>query len=680
MGLLALGTPLPWSESRKYNEHVRDNGVFQLVNCWLAAKDRANDPFLWGDEIEYHMIRVDDETKTAKLALDESEVLLKLGENGNDRQSAEKNDVLFHPEYGRYMLEATPMQPYDGRKLADYVYVEKNMAVRRVVARGSIVDRKVLPLTLTAFPRMGCPHFTYPEAVPQGPASRSLFLPDEIINKHVRFPTLTANIRERRGQKVDINIPLFKDTNTDVVSVDKFIPHRELFPETDKEAFVGAAKPGYIYMDSMGFGMGCCCLQVTLQAPDIFQARYLYDQLVDIAPALLSLTAASPIFRGQLADQDVRWNVIAGAVDDRPPAERGEPALPGHSARGGIADDVTIQHIPKSRYDSVDQYLGDLNPDYEPTLVTNGVAADQPITDDITDDKYTFYDPSFNDIDPPINRKVYHQLRDSGFDHQLSYHFAHLFIRDPIVIFSESIDQDNTKETDHFENIQSTNWQTLRFKPPTQQAVPGNNTVPGWRVEIRPMEISVTDFENAAFSVFSMLLSRAILKYRPNFYIPISKVEKNMKIAHQRNSTTEGRYAFRINAWHGQNQKPQYADLSLDELFNGTEQFEGLSPIVEKYLHETFSAVSQTAKDQLARIEIYLKFVSKRASGEIPSTALFIRNFVNAHPAYKHDSIVSEEISYDLIKYLGRLGDYDHELIYDFFGKEVADFIAASGY
>lgn len=31
-----------------------------------------------------------------------------------------------------------------------------------------------------------------------------------------------------------------------------------------------AAKPDHIYLDHMGFGMGCCCLQVTFQVLPIF--------------------------------------------------------------------------------------------------------------------------------------------------------------------------------------------------------------------------------------------------------------------------------------------------------------------------------------------------------------------------------------------------------------------------
>lgn len=68
------------------------------------------------------------------------------------------------------------------------------------------------------------------------------------------------------------------------------------------------------------------------------------------------------------------------------------------------------------------------------------------------------------------------------------------------------------------QNIQSTNWQTVRFKPPP----PGSPI--GWRVEFRSMEVQLTDYENAAFSVFIVLLTRAIMSLGLNFYLPISKV------------------------------------------------------------------------------------------------------------------------------------------------------------
>jgi glutamate--cysteine ligase catalytic subunit len=58
----------------------------------------------------------------------------------------------------------------------------------------------------------------------------------------------------------------------------------------------------------------------------------------------------------------------------------------------------------------------------------------------------------------------------------------------------------------------------MRFKPP-----PPNSPI-GWRVEFRPCEVQITDFENAAIVCFVVLLTRVILSYQLNFIIPISKV------------------------------------------------------------------------------------------------------------------------------------------------------------
>ena len=79
------------------------------------------------------------------------------------------------------------------------------------------------------------------------------------------------------------------------------------------------------------------------------------------------MTAASPIWRGYLADVDSRWNVISGSVDDRTEEERGLKV--GRLAFGRLAIQLTtffLQslkenkfRIPKSRYDSVDLYISD---------------------------------------------------------------------------------------------------------------------------------------------------------------------------------------------------------------------------------------------------------------------------------------------------------------------------------
>ena len=80
------------------------------------------------------------------------------------------------------------------------IYILKNMIIRRQLCEDNLPSHIKL-LTLTTFPRMGCNIFTSPPSKPNGIASQSLFLPDDIINRHARFPTLTANIRKERDIK-----------------------------------------------------------------------------------------------------------------------------------------------------------------------------------------------------------------------------------------------------------------------------------------------------------------------------------------------------------------------------------------------------------------------------------------------------------------------------------------------
>jgi len=61
--------------------------------------------------------------------------------------------------------------------------------------------------------------------------------------------------------------------------------------------------------------------------------------------------------------------------------------------------------------------------------------------------------------------------------------------------------------------------------------------------------------------------------------------------------------------------------------------------------------VDNTDADDASRAYILriLQFVSMRASGELKTTARWVRDFVTAHPDYKQDSFVSDKVTYDLI-------------------------------
>lgn len=610
MGFMAEGNTLGWADAAKQSLYIRQHGIKQLLSIYNKYKDRKNDRLQWGDEVEYIIAEVDDKKKTTRVALRAYDVLQVLMQD--ERNNPDGVETLWRPEYGRYMIEGTPGKPYSG--IQQILEVETNMKKRREAVANLLQPNEII-LTITNFPRLGAapaccePSVPFP---PTGVVAESRFLPDTIINPHFRFATLTANIRERRGSNVSINVPLFKDKNTDPL-VDSKI-YTEALNRANKENRNGSApdqahhahdnlfkgpfegKENNIYMDAMGFGMGCCCLQCTFQCCNINEARFFYDQLAVMSPIMLALTAATPIFKGLLADIDARWNIISASVDDRTPAERGEVS--------GVAS------ISKSRYDSISTYI---SPDS--TLL-----------------------PEYNDLDIRIDQHTYDTLIEAGMDAVLARHFAHLFIRDPLVIYADRIEIDNEKNSDHFENIQSTNWQTVRFKPPP----PGSPI--GWRVEFRPMEVQLTDFENAAFVTFAALLTRVISSFELNLYLPLSLVDKNMQTAHKRDSVNQDKFYFRKYITADASENGEYTQMTINEIMNGNGEFKGIIPLMQIYLASTnIDATTQQG------INKYLSFISKRASGELLTTAGWIRQFVASHPSYKQDSVVTDEISYDLV-------------------------------
>jgi glutamate--cysteine ligase catalytic subunit len=223
------------------------------------------------------------------------------------------------------------------------------------------------------------------------------------------------------------------------------------------------------------------------------------------------------------------------------------------------------------------------------------------------------------------------------------------------------------------------------------------------------MELQLTDFENAAFTAFVVLLTRVILAFDLNLYIPMSRVDANMQRAHSRNAAAKGKFFFRRHMApledgdHGyglkyrsmfaravnddddstpnQSEEPNgvtdadengftdadengvsnrrreapcgpgsseensYEEMTMAEIMCGKgDYFPGLIPLVLAYLdHINCDKVTRQ------RVTMYLDFIARRSMGELVTPATWMRNYVRNHPAYKGDSVVSDEIAYDLM-------------------------------
>jgi len=601
MGLLKVGKPLLWTESKEHNHYIRKHGVQQFLKTLDRTVELSGDRLYYGDEVEYSLCKLDPVERTVKLSLRADEVLAKLRER--EQTHTQQRGCTWHQEYGSWMVEATPSTPYGGYT-SSLLEVEQNMRLRRSRLLSVLLPDEIAP-TMTVFPLMGVGDFVSPSAPPGGPASESDTVPDACINTHPRFPTLTANIRSRRGSKVDIRVPTYKDE------------------ATTEEFAVG---------DCTAFGFGACCLQVTFQAADVNESRYLYDQMAVLAPVMMALTAATPIFAGRLTESDVRWNIISASVDDRTSAERG-------SSASGCEPDPTmaaggVRPLSKSRYDSISCYISDYREDL---------------------------DRMYHDIPCEVDEELRSELVDQGITPPLARHVAHLFTRDPLVAFEGSVEEvDDETSTEHFESINSTNWQSIRWKPPPPPSDSGVHI--GWRTEFRPMEVQLTDFENAAFTAVTVLLSRVLLVFNLDVLIPLSKVDENMRRAQQMDAVGTQKFWFRKHVLpHGDCGGGECGDLpegddseemTMDEIMNGKgDYFPGLIPLCYAYLeHIACDATS------FARIHQYLSLVQGRASGKLLTPASWMRKFVHEHPEYKKDSIIRPGMAVDLMTACDEIG------------------------
>ena len=334
-----------------------------------------------------------------------------------------------------------------------------------------------------------------------------------------------------------------------------------------------------VHMDCMLFGMGCSCLQTTFQLENLKQARYIYDQFVVFAPIMMTLTASTPIMKGKLLNTDCRWSIISQSVDDRTLDE--------------------MKSIPKSRYSSSSFFISEGK-------------------------------NSLNDINFPIHKKSYDRLITNNIDHELAQHISHIFIRDPLLLYDSELKYDKNL-TNHFDNLQSSNWESVRLKLPTSDTSKLYNYDEniGWRVELRTMEIQLTDFENASFVVFIVLLVHTILKYELNFYQLISQVDENMLKAEKINAVVNQQFLFNLGG--------------NIELFTINNIIDFCLFWINKYLDENNIA-------QRKKIQKYLQFIKNRADGTEPTVANKIRHFVKSHNEYTNDCSISEKMMADFFE------------------------------
>ncbi|KAL8778718.1 MAG: hypothetical protein Q9213_007271 [Squamulea squamosa] len=368
-------------------------------------------------------------------------------------------------------------------------------------------------------------------------SSPSASLANLIISPESRHQALFKNTYTRRGRELDIVVPVYPDSNTQCSFQKKNID----MDLASRQEGKGQPENNFTVLDPAVCLINVCSLQVTMQLRDIDEARRLYDQLIPLAPIMLALTAATTIWSDVLANTDARWNILSQCVDDRTLDEA-----------DGISVGSQRNRNLRPRYSSNDLFMSK-----DPRLL----------------DRY-------QDVDVAIDDEVKRKLLNSSMDQRLATHFAHLFVRDPLVVFAKDSEADEPQDTSLFEAIQGTTYPTVRFKPP-----PSLHSDIGWRVEFRPMEVQMTDFENAAFAIFIMLLSRTILYFDLNLHMPISMIDENMENAHTRDAVNCERFHLRSDPLSGA--KPTSASTAVEPRVDNTPNSQDSITPISDGIHES---------------------------------------------------------------------------------------------
>lgn len=192
--------------------------------------------------------------------------------------------------------------------------------------------------------------------------------------------------------------------------------------------------------------------------------------------------------------------MIAGSVDSRTDEEM---------------DPENENYVHKSRYSGMNHYIS----------------------------KHEYVRKEYTDTPQLKTNPVYlEMLKEAGVDDVLASHIAQLFVHDAMIIFPDRLEVDDTENTNHFESLQSTNWNSMRFKPP-----PSMDSEVGWRVEFRTMDLQLTNYENAALTVITSMLVNVCNFFNVDFTLPISKVDENFVRAEKMNAAVEGKFWFKVH-------------------------------------------------------------------------------------------------------------------------------------
>lgn len=123
---------MTYDEYKDKQDMFRKHGLLQFIKLFQIHKDRQIDEadLHWGEEIEYHLYKFDQNNQTVQLSCD-GDVLIEQLNKILDDGSQDKPDFKLLPEFGNWMIEAVPTYAYGPYSDPDHLLVCRDKIFNR---------------------------------------------------------------------------------------------------------------------------------------------------------------------------------------------------------------------------------------------------------------------------------------------------------------------------------------------------------------------------------------------------------------------------------------------------------------------------------------------------------------------------------------------------------------------
>ena len=212
MGLLETGSEtLSWEEIEKVADFIREHGAIQFLELYRRFQSYENPALRWGEEMEYHILELNPRTRQVHIYVQAYELIELL----NKAEESIQGSFQWNPEYGSWVIEAIPSEPYND-SVEGLLSVENKLSLRRRKLRALLasINRNIFPLSMASFPMMGGPGYLASNSF-ENSVTSSRYLDDSVVCKHPRFPSITRSIITRKKRPHTILAPLYIDEFTD---------------------------------------------------------------------------------------------------------------------------------------------------------------------------------------------------------------------------------------------------------------------------------------------------------------------------------------------------------------------------------------------------------------------------------------------------------------------------------